>query len=324
MDTMRAVRGHRRGGPEQLVHETAPRPEPGPGDVVVAVRAASITTGELAWDATWTDSFDGSGRDRTPIVPAHEVSGVVVELGAGVTAPAVGAEVYGLIPFLRDGAAAEYVAVPAGVLAAKPDGLDHRRAAAVPLAALTAWQGLVDQAHLEPGQHVLVHGGAGGVGSFAVQIAAALGATVTATASARDTGFVADLGARHVIDYAAGRFDDQVADVDVVFDTVGGATQTRSWGVLRPGGVLVSIVAPPDPGAAEDPGTRGVFFVVEPDRDGLDSISELITSGRLRPQIDRVVPLAQTRAAYEALEKEHRRGKVVIHVADGEPTAAVL
>ncbi|MFD4950991.1 NADP-dependent oxidoreductase [Streptomyces sp. NPDC058451] len=317
MDTMRAVRAHRRGGPEQLVYETAPRPQPGPGDVVVAVRAASITAGELAWDATWTDSFDGSGRERTPVIPAHEVSGVVVEHGAGVTAPALGAEVYGLIPFLRDGAAAEYVAVPAGILAAKPAGLDHRSAAAVPLPALTAWQGLVGQAHLESGQHVLVHGGAGGVGSFAVQIAAALGARVTATASARDTEFVAGLGAQNVIDYAGGRFDDHVADVDVVFDTVGGDTQTRSWTVLRPGGVLVSIVTPPDPRAAPGPAAHGVFFVVEPDRDGLDSISELITSGRLSPQIDRVVPLAQTRAAYEALNGEHRRGKVVIHVADG-------
>jgi NADPH:quinone reductase-like Zn-dependent oxidoreductase len=316
MNTMRAVRAHRRGGPEQLVYEIAPRPEPGPGDVVVAVRAASITAGELAWDATWTDSFDGSGRERTPIVPAHEVSGVVVEQGAGVTAPALGAEVYGLIPFLCDGAAAEYVSVPAGVLAAKPAGLDHRSAAAVPLPALTAWQGLVGHARLQPGQHVLVHGGAGGVGSFAVQIAAAVGARVTATASARDIGFVAGLGAHNVVDYAGSRFEDHVTDVDVVFDTVGGDTQTRSWALLRPGGVLVSIVAPPDSGAARDHAARGVFFVVEPDRDGLDSISELITSGRLSPKIDRVVPLEQTRAAYEALEKEHRRGKVVIQVAD--------
>ncbi|MEV7189693.1 NADP-dependent oxidoreductase [Kitasatospora sp. NPDC093102] len=317
MSMMRAVRAHRRGGPEELVYESAPRPEPGPGEVVVAVRAASVTAGELAWDTTWTDSFDGSGRDRTPVIPAHEASGVVVEHGAGVTAPALGAEVYGLIPFLRDGAAAEYVGVPAGILAAKPARLDHRSAAAVPLAALTAWQALVDHAHLEPGRHVLVHGGAGGVGSFAVQIATALGARVTATASARDAEFVVGLGAQDVIDYAGGRFEDHVADVDVVLDTVGGDTLTRSWAVLRPGGVLVSIVAPPDPGAARDSAARGVFFIVEPDRDGLDSISELITSGRLLPQVDRVVPLAQTRAAYEALETEHRRGKVVIQVADG-------
>ncbi|WP_328760282.1 alcohol dehydrogenase catalytic domain-containing protein [Streptomyces sp. NBC_00271] len=147
MNTMRAVRAHRRGGPEQLVHETAPRP--GPGDTAVAVRAASITTGELAWDATWTDSSDGSGRERTPVIPAHEVSGVVAEHGAGATAPALGTKVYGLTPFLRDGAAAEYVGAPAGTLVAQPARLDHRSAAAVPLAALTARQELVDHAHLD-------------------------------------------------------------------------------------------------------------------------------------------------------------------------------
>ncbi|MFD8218062.1 NADP-dependent oxidoreductase [Streptomyces sp. NPDC059697] len=292
MNTMRAVRAHRRGGPEQLVHETAPRP--GPGDTAVAVRAASITTGELAWDATWTDSSDGSGRERTPVIPAHELSGVVAEHGAGATAPALGAKVYGLTPFLRDGAAAEYVGAPAGTLVAQPARLDQRSTAAVPLAALTTWQELVDHAHLEPGQHVLVHSGAG---SCAVQLAAALGAKVTATASARDTEFVAGLGAQNVIDYAGSRFEDHVADADVVFDTVGGDTQTRSRSLLRPGGVLVSIVAPPDLGVAQDHAAHAVFFVIEPDRDAPDSI--------------------QTPAAYEALEKEHRRGKAVIHVADG-------
>jgi NADPH:quinone reductase-like Zn-dependent oxidoreductase len=242
MSTMRAVRAHKRGGPEQLAYEPAPRPEPAAGEVLVAVRAASITSGELDWDATWTDSFDGTGRDRTPIVPSHEVSGVVIELGDGVTGLAVGDEVYGLIPFTRDGAAAQYVTVPADVLAAKPAQLDHDSAAAVPLAALTAWQALVGHAALAPGQHVLIHGGAGGVGSFAVQIAAAQGAQVTATALPQDKEFVSRLGAGKVIDYSVDRFEDHVTEVDVVFDAVGGETQARSWAVLRRGGVLVSIV----------------------------------------------------------------------------------
>ncbi|MFE7530259.1 NADP-dependent oxidoreductase [Kitasatospora sp. NPDC057542] len=241
----------------------------------------------------------------------------MVEHGAGATAPALGAEVYGLIPFLRDGAAAEYVGVPAGILAAKPARPDHRSAAAVPPAALTVWQALVDHAHPEPSRHALVHGGAGGVGSFAVQIATALGTRATATASARDAQFVAGprRPGRHRLRRRPVRGPG--GRMDVVLDTVGGDTQTRSWAVLRPGGVLVGIVAPPDPSTARDPAARGVFFVVEPDRDGLDAVSELIASGRLLPQVDRVVPLAQTRAAYEALEKEHRRGKVVIQVADG-------
>ncbi|MFQ3560605.1 NADP-dependent oxidoreductase [Streptomyces gramineus] len=318
MTTMRAVRAHKRGGPEQLVYENAPRPVPAAGEVLVSVHAASVTNGELAWDATWTDSFDGSGSDRTPIVPSHEVSGVVAELGPGVTGLSVEDEVYGLIPFTRDGAAAEYVAVPADVLAAKPSRLGHGDAAAVPLAALTAWQALVGKASLASGRHVLVHGGAGGVGSFAVQIAAALGARVTATASARNRDVVSGLGADRVVDYAGERFEDLVDGADVVLDTVGGETLTRSWPVLRPGGTLVSIVQPPDPEDAAARGARGVFFVVEPDRPGLEAITALIDDGRLTPVVDRVVPLSATRGAYEALESAHPRGKIVIRVVEDD------
>lgn len=315
METMRAVRAHSRGGPEQLVYEEAPRPRPGPGEVLVAVRAASLTHGELGWDATWTDRLTPGGRDRTPIIPAHEVSGVVARLGDGATELATGDEVYGLVPFVRDGAAAEYVVVPADVLAAKPTGVDHVHAAAVPLAALTAWQALVDHAHLAPGQHILVHGGAGGVGSVAVQIAAALGAKVSATAAAHDAEFVRELGAHKVIDYGGQRFEDRVSDVDAVIDLVGGDTQSRSWGVLRPGGVLVGIAAPPSQEEAARHGARGVFFVVEPNRAELAEIAGLVEAGRVRPVVDRVVPLERTRDAYEAVERGHVRGKIVIEVA---------
>jgi NADPH:quinone reductase-like Zn-dependent oxidoreductase len=316
MNTMRAVRAHRRGGPEQLVYEVVPRPEPGPGEVLVAVHAASITSSELTWDATWTDSPEPGGRDRTPIIPSHEMSGVVAALGPGVTEAEVGDEVYGLIPFVRNGAAAEYVTVPADILAAKPATVDHDAAAAVPLAALTVWQALVDHASLRAGQHILIHGAAGGVGSFAVQIAAALGARITATAGGRDRDFVTKLGAHEVVDYANERFEDHVDGVDVVLDMVGGETQARSWSVLRPGGVLVSVVAPPDARQAAAHGVRGVFFIVEPNRAQLETIARLIETGRLTPAVDRVVSLADTRAAYEALQTEHRRGKVVIHVAE--------
>lgn len=316
MNTMRAVRAHRRGGPEQLVYEVAPRPEPAPGEALVAVHAASITSGELTWDATWTDSMEPGGRDRTPIIPAHEMSGVVAALGPGGARAQVGDEVYGLIPFVRDGAAAEFVTVPADVLAAKPATIDHDAAAAVPLAALTAWQALVDHASLRAGQHVLIHGAAGGVGSFAVQMAAGLNARVTATAGRRDREFVAKLGAHQVVDHAHERFEDHVDGVDVVLDMVGGETQDRSWSVLRPGGVLVSVAGPPDAQEAAAHGVRGVFFIVEPNRDQLQTIAQLIETGRLAPAVDRVVSLADTRTAYEALETEHRRGKVVIHVVE--------
>ncbi|MET7986095.1 NADP-dependent oxidoreductase [Streptomyces sp. NPDC005281] len=310
--TMRAVRGHRRGGPEELIYEVAPKPVPGHGDVLIEVRAASVTPGELDWDATWTDSFD-DGRPRLPIVPSKEFSGVVAELGHGVTGFRPGEAVYGLIPFTRDGAAAEYVSVPAADLAAKPGSLDHERAAALPLAGLTAWQGLVTHAGVEPGQRVLVHGGAGGVGSFAVQVAAALGAEVTATAADRDADFVRGLGADTVIDYAEQRFENEVKDADVVFDTVGGDTLARSWQVLRPGGVLVGVVEPPEPPEGSD--ARAVFFVVEPDRAGLEELNALVDAGRLIPQVDRIVPLESAPGAYAALEREHRRGKIVLRVS---------
>ncbi|MEV4410761.1 NADP-dependent oxidoreductase [Catellatospora sp. NPDC049609] len=316
MSTMHAVRAHARGGPEQLVYEQAPRPEPGPGEVLVAVKAASMTPDELTWPETWTYTADGTGPERTPVIPSHEFSGVVAATGEGVRSPAEGEAVYGLIPFVHDGAAAEYVALPAALVAAKPSTVDHEHAAAIPLAALSAWQALVVHAGLQPGQHVLVQGGAGGVGSYVVQLAAGLGARVSATASAADLDFVRGLGAEQVIDYANQRFEDHVRDVDVVVDLVGGATQTRSFAVLKPGGVLVAIAAPPDQQEAARHGVRAVFFIVEPDPQALRAIAGLVDDGRVRPVVDRVLPLAETRAGYEALEKGKRRGKIVIHVAD--------
>lgn len=315
MNTMKAVRAHRRGGPEQLVLEVAPRPEPEPGEVLVAVRAASITPDELTWDATWTDRLEPGGRDRTPIIPSHEMSGVVVGVAADVTDREVGDEVYGLIPFARDGAAAEFVSIPADVLAAKPTSVDHETSAAIPLAALTAWQALADHARLQTDQHVLIHGAAGGVGSFAVQIAAHLGARVTATARKQDRDFVLGLGADAVLDYENDVFEDHATGVDVVLDLVGGSTQERSWQVLQQGGVLVSIVSPPDLAAAAKHRAHGVFFIVEPDRAQLQTIAGLVDDGELTPIVDRVVPLADTRAAYEELAAGHRRGKIVIAVA---------
>jgi hypothetical protein len=185
-DMMMALRAHARGGPEQLVYEDAPVPVPAPGEALVAVHAAGITFAELTWDLTWTTR---DGRDRTPVIPAHEMSGTVTGLG-GAAGVAPGDEVYGLIGFDRDGAAAEYVTMPAAELAARPRSVPHVAAATLPLAALTAWQALVNYAALEAGERVLVHGGAGGVGVYAVQLAAVLGGQVTATGSARDAEFV--------------------------------------------------------------------------------------------------------------------------------------
>ena len=201
--------------PASLSSQSVPVPDPGPDEVLVEVRATAITTGELEWPESW------------PAIPCHDLSGVVAATGPRVADWQPGDNVCGLVGFDRPGAAAEYVTAPAADLAAKPDGVDHLAAAAVPLGALTAWQALHQHARLQPGQHVLVHGGAGGVGAYAVQLAALHGARVTATASAPDLDFVAGLGARDVLDYT-GRFEDHVRDVDVVIDPVGGTTTARS------------------------------------------------------------------------------------------------
>lgn len=297
---MHAVLAHS-SDPTSLTYDTLPRPRPGPGEVLVAVHATAVTAGELTWPETW------------PVIPAHDVSGVVADTGEDVTDIHIGDEVYGLIGFDRPGAAAEYVAVPATDLAAKPATADHLATATLPLAGLTAWQALVDHARLAAGQHVLIHGGAGGVGSCAVQIAVHLGATVTATASAADADFVTGLGASSVIDYRS-RFEDQVGDVDVVFDTVGGATTARSWQVLRAGGVLVGIAEEPPAQDAATRGVRGLFFVVGPNRDELVELARLVDLGALRLTVGRVFPLAETATAITTQRDSHIRGKVVIRV----------
>src|SRR6266851_6498183 len=199
------MRAMRASGPDpaSLACETIPVPEPGPGELLVEVQATAVTAGELTWPESW------------PAIPCHDLSGVVAAAGPGVEGWATGDEVYGLVAFDRPGAAAEYVTAPAAQLAPKPSAIDHLAAAAVPLGALTAWQALHEHARLQPGQHVLVHGGAGGVGAYAVQLAALAGARVTATASARDLAFVTGLGADQALDYS-GRFEDHARDVDVV------------------------------------------------------------------------------------------------------------
>ena len=230
---------------------------------------------------------------------------------------------FGLIDFRRDGADAEYVAVRADELALKPATLTHAQAAAVPLSALTAWQALFDQGGLAPGQRVLVHGGAGGVGTFAVQLARWRGARVAATSSARDADLVRGLGADEVIDYRATRFEDAVADLDLVIDTVGGDTWERSWDVLRPGGRLVSIAVPRPPDREAVDGRQAIWFVVKPDRGQLIEIGGLIDAGRLRPIVSAVLPLAIGGDVYGPTGQRSGPGKVVLLVAGTSGTEAV-
>jgi NADPH:quinone reductase-like Zn-dependent oxidoreductase len=232
-----------------------------------------------------------------------------------VTGVHAGDAVYALTDFWRDGAAAEYVAVRASDLAPKPANLDHAQAAAVPLSALTAWQALFEHAGLAKGQRVLIHGAAGGVGVFAVQLARWRGARVIGTALARNADFLRELGADETIDYTSVRFEEKVRDVDVVLDTVGGETLERSWKVLRPGGVLVTVAgsAPAEKAAAF--GVRALFFIVTPSRAQLIELGRIIEAGQLRPVVEAIVPLERAREAFERGLKGHNRGKLVLSVA---------
>jgi NADPH:quinone reductase-like Zn-dependent oxidoreductase len=311
---MKAIRIHGRGGPDHLVYEDAPRPHPGPGEVLVRVYA----TGVIATELTWTPTYQSkTGNERTLPIPGHDLSGVVEEVGSDVTAITRGSEVYALLAFDRDGAEAEYTIALPSELAPKPRTLDHMQAAAVPLAALTAWQALFDHASLIAGQTVLIQGAAGGVGVFAVQFARQAGAHVIATASASNRDFLRELGANEIIYYTTTRFEEEVHDVDLVFDLVGGDTLQRSWQVIKPGGVLVSVVSPhPSFAEAKAHDVRPVWFVVEPNRDELIQIGALIDAGQIRPIIDVVLPLSQARQAYEQGARGHTRGKIVLRVVD--------
>ncbi len=310
---MKAIRLHARGGPEQLVYDEAPKPTIGPGDALVRVHAVAITPTELSWSATYTTR---DKVERLPTVPGHEVSGVVEAVASDVTSPAIGDPVYALTDFWRDGGAAEYVAVRAADLAPKPRSLDHVHAAAVPLSGLTAWQAFFDHAGLASGQRVLIHGAAGGVGTFAVQLARWRGAHVIGTGSARNASFLHELGADEVIDYTTTGFEDKIRDVDVVLDAVGGDTLARSWGVLRRGGVLVTVAGEVSPDKAAKFGVRGVSFIVEPSRAQLVKIAELLEAKTIRAIVEAVLPLARAREAYEQGLRSHTRGKLVLRVAD--------
>ncbi len=310
---MTALRAHRRGGPEELVVEPAPVPVPAPGEVLVAVHAAAITFDELTWEETWTRG----GVSRTPVIPSHEVSGVVCEVGTDVTDFAPGDEVFGLIGFDRDGAAADFVAVPAADLAAKPSTVTHAVAAALPLAGLSALQALVDHAAVQPGEAVLVHGGAGGVGALTVQLAAILGARVTATVRSDTAELVRGFGAARVIDVRTEAFDDAGTAYDVVIDTVGGAVLERSFGVLRRGGRLITLSAPPPAGRADEYGVTATFFIVAPNREQLRQLAALVDGGRLQVAIAATYPLARGREAFESGRRTGRRaGKTVLVVRD--------
>jgi len=311
---MKAVRMHTRAGPDALVYEDAPVPKIAEGEALVKVHAAAITPTEFTWNSTFTTS---DGKDRLPIIPAFEVSGTVQDVAADASGLSVGDEVYGLLDFWRDGSAAEYVAARAADLAPKPRSVNYVHAAAVPLSGLTAWQALFDHANLSPDQRVLIHGAAGGVGTWAVQFARWRGAHIIGTSSRNKHDFLIELGADEVLDYSTVRFEEKVRDVDIVIDTVGGDTLERSWAVLRKGGALVTVAGDAPEDKAKKYGVRGVSFLVQPSRVQLNQISQLIDSGKVRPIVEAIYPLAQAREAYERGLLGHNRGKLVLQVTNG-------
>jgi NADPH:quinone reductase-like Zn-dependent oxidoreductase len=300
---MRAVRLRPPGGVEHIAGEELPTPSPAADEALVRVHAAAITRNELDWPV-----------DRLPATPSHELSGVVVGFSADADGVSLGDDVYALTAFDRDGVAADYAVVPAAFLAPKPRTLDHVTTAALPLAGLSASQGLFDHGRLEVGQRVLVHGAAGGVGHLAVQLAHHHGAHVIATASAANADWVRALGADQVIDDTATPFEDAVDELDLVFDTAGGDRLQRSAAVVRLGGRLVSVAEAPPQAAASRRGITAVYFVVEPNREQLVALAALVDAGNVRPEIDKVFSLADAKAAFERSTTPGRRGKIVLSV----------
>ncbi|WP_329240458.1 NADP-dependent oxidoreductase [Actinoallomurus sp. NBC_01490] len=316
---MRAVTISEFGGPEVLTVEKVARPDPLPTEVLVRVHAAGVNP--VDWKTREGQGM--AGLQTFPLILGWDVSGVVEEVGFGVTTLAPGDEVYAMPWFPRAASAyAEYVTAPARQWARKPATLDHVHAAAVPLAALTAWQTVVDAAHVRAGQRVLITAAAGGVGHFAVQFARHLGADVIATASAARHPWLKELGADETIDYTTTRFEDAAADVDVVIDLVGDAhdqTSTRSLKVLRPGGLLVTIpagVSPELAQAAKAAGMRVTPYLVEPDGAALTTIAGLIDAGQIAVEVEETFPLEEAGTAHARGEAGRTRGKLVLTVTD--------
>lgn len=306
---MNAVVVHEYGGPDVLKYEQVPKPTLGEGEVLIRVEAAGVNPGEVK-----IRQGDFAEYHKPPFILGYDIAGTIAEVARGVVDAKVGDAVYARCDSSRDGGNAEFVAVRAADVAPRPRTLSAVEAASVPLSGLTAWQALVDVAHLAPGQRVLVHGAGGAVGSFAVQFARVMGATVYATASGDDKDYVQALGANTMIDYKTEEFEEIAQGMDVVLDTQGGETQERSWGVLKPGGLLISFSAPPDAEAAKAHGVRAHFMSVEPNAAQLGQIAGLIDEGRVQTRVGLTLPLAEARQAHERLAQGGTHGKIVLTV----------
>ena len=307
---MQAIRVHHFGGLDSLVAEDVPRPAPGEGEVLLRVKAAGVGP----WDA-WIRSGLSVVPQPLPLTLGSDVSGIVESVGAGVLQFRAGDAVFGATNARFTGGYADYAAASATTLAKMPRRLGFIEAASVPVVACTAWQMVFEYGAVDVTKRVLVHGAAGNVGAYAVQLARRVAHEVVATAYSDDVAYVQSIGADRVIDVRTSRFDDVLSDVDVVLDTIGGETQDRSFAVLKPGGLLVSAVAAPDQQKAAAQGVRALFFLVEVSSRRLEQLAALIESGDLTTSVGEVLPLAEARIAHEMLAgRPHKRGKIVLRV----------
>ena len=307
---MKAARVLQFGPPNVIMTDDLPRPEPGAGQLLVRVKAAGVGN----WDALIREGK--VELQPLPLILGSELSGIVEASGAGVSGFKAGDEVYGATNEQFSGAYAEYALASAGMMAQKPKTLNFIEAASTPIVTVTAWQMLFDYAHATAGQTVLIHGAGGNVGAYAVQLAKQAGLHVVATAASDDLDYVRDLGAERVVDYRTERFEESLTGVDVVLDTVGGDTQQRSLQVLKPGGILVSVVSPVSETAQKRYGIRAAYFYVDVTTTRLNKITELFESGKLTTDVGTVLPLEEARKAHEMLGgAPHRRGKIVLSIA---------
>jgi len=311
--TMKAVVIHEYGGPEVLKYEDVPQPEPKQDQLRIHVIAAGVNPVD---GMIRSGMFDKEGRRAFPVILGGDISGVVEKVGSNITKFKFGDPVFAYVSLDNSGGYAQYAVVTEREAAPKPKSLTYVEAAAVPIVALTAWQALIDTAKLKAGQTVLIHGGSGGVGSFAIQIAKAHGAKVIATASTANQELLKQLGADVAIDYTKQNFENVAKDVDVVLDSIGKDTLARSYGVVKKGGIIVSLVARPDPAELEKHGIRGEALSVDPNSDELSEICKLIDEKKINVIVSQTFPLSEARKAQEQVATGHTRGKIVLKVAD--------
>ena len=311
--SMKAIVVHEYGGPEVLKYEEIPRPEPKEDQILIRVIAAGVNPVD---GMIRSGEFAKYEKDVFPMIPGADIAGVVEKVGSKITKFKAGDPVFAYVSLKEGGGYAEYALGTQGDTAAKPKSVTYVEAAAVPIVALTAWQALIDTAKLSAGQTVLIHGGSGGVGSFAIQIAKARGAKVIATASTANQDLLRQLGADVAIDYTKQKFEDVAKDVDVVLDSVGKDTLARSYDVVKKGGIIVSLVARPNQAELDKHGIRGAPISVDPNADELGEIGKLIDQKKIKVIVSQTLPLSDAAKAHEQVATGHTRGKIVLKVAD--------